>query len=190
MTDPPVIKLSRKYLLAHGLADWRGQVRELAAGESAFPEPGKRTSLTQLSSALPDAVTALAARKAANKAAKLPYTSADMLEELDELAEQYNSEHSTAQSVANLVGVRETQQEQRREKAAAAVDKKWTAAGSTKKAGECWKWSDGNCTRGDGCRFEHSGQSGHGKNAPYWRKGGAKLNIMLKEALEVHQLGM
>ena len=62
-------------------------MRELAAGNSGVPEPGKRTSLKQLSSALPDAVTALAARKAANKAAKLPYSSSDMLEELDALAQ-------------------------------------------------------------------------------------------------------
>jgi hypothetical protein len=115
VSDPPVIKLSRKYQLAQGLADWRSQVRELAAGNSGVPEPSKRTSLKQLSSALPDAVTALAARKTANRAAKLPYSSFDMLEELDALAQQYNAEHSTAQSVANLMGVRETQQEQRRE---------------------------------------------------------------------------
>ena len=70
VSDPPVIKLSRKYQLAQGLAEL--EVRELAAGNSGVPEPSKRTSLKQLSSTLrlPDAVTALAARKAANKAAK------------------------------------------------------------------------------------------------------------------------
>ena len=94
-----------------------------------------------------------------------------MLEELDALAQQYNAEHSTAQSVANLVGVRETQQEQRREKAATVGKKGQTASGSAKKAaGECWKWSDGTCHRGEECRFKHSGQSGHGKNPPYYRK--------------------
>ena len=61
--------------------------------------------------------------------------------------------HSTAQSVANLVGVRVTQQEHRREKAAAVGRKgKASAAEQKKAAGVCWKWSDGTCSRGDQCR--------------------------------------
>ena len=94
VSEPPVIKLSRKYQSAQGLADWRGQVRELAAENSEVTEPGKRTSLKQLSSALTDAVIALVARKTADKAAKLPYSASDMLEELDALAQQHNAEHS------------------------------------------------------------------------------------------------
>ena len=47
---------------------------ELAAGDSAVPEPAKRTSLRKMCSALPDAAVALAARKATNKAARVPYT--------------------------------------------------------------------------------------------------------------------
>ena len=173
VTEPPVIKLSRKFLLAQGLSDWRGEVEELAAGDSAVPEPAKRTSLRKMCSALPDAAVALAARKAANKAARLPYTSADMLEELDALATEYSTGHSTAQSVANLVGVRETQQEHRRAKAALVCRKGKAAAAEQKKAaGLCWKWSDRTCSRGDQCRCQHSGESRHGKNPPFYRKQG------------------